>query len=123
MAVISNPRCANLYTTKDSGNYTMATEHATMQLVGQEWPPNQRDVLTPRQLRAARALLGWSRAMLADKSGVPVRTIENFEAEKVTPLLTTAGKLRLTLERAGVIFQDADREAGPGVRLRDGRIE
>jgi DNA-binding XRE family transcriptional regulator len=94
-----------------------------MQLVRHRLARNQDDVLTPKQLRAARALIGWSRAMLAAKSGVPARTIENFEAEKSTPLLTTAGKLRLTLERAGVIFQDPDREAGPGVRLREGRLK
>jgi DNA-binding XRE family transcriptional regulator len=82
---------------------------------------DQRAVLTPKQLRAARALLGWSRATLAVKSGVPARTIENFEAEKSTPLLTTAGKLRLTLERAGVVFIDPDNELGPGVRTREGR--
>ena len=93
-----------------------------MQLVGQLGAHTQEDVLTPRQLRAARALLGWSRAALADQSGIPVRTIENFEAEKSTPLLTTAGKLRLALERNGVIFLDPDKEAGPGVRLRDGAL-
>jgi DNA-binding XRE family transcriptional regulator len=93
-----------------------------MQLVLEKPPHNQRDVLTPKQLRAARALVGWSRATLADKSGVPVRTVENFEAEKSTPLLTTAGKLRRTLERAGVIFIDPDKEAGPGVRLSDGKL-
>jgi DNA-binding XRE family transcriptional regulator len=93
-----------------------------MQLVVEERGQHKDDVLTPKQLRAARALLGWSRADLAAKSGVPVRTIENFEAEKSVPLLTTAGKLRLTLERAGVIFIDPDKEAGPGVRLLDGRL-
>jgi DNA-binding XRE family transcriptional regulator len=93
-----------------------------MQLVLQKPAQYQDDVLTPKQTRAARALLGWSRADLALKSGVPARTVENFEAEKSTPLLTTAGKLRLTLERAGVIFIDPDREAGPGVRLRDGKL-
>jgi hypothetical protein len=55
-------------------------------------------------------------------SGVPARTVENFEAEKSTPLLTTAGKLRRTLERAGVIFVDPTREHGPGVILKDGTL-
>jgi DNA-binding XRE family transcriptional regulator len=35
-------------------------------------------MLEPRQLRAARALVGWSRQMLADKSGVPRATIEQI---------------------------------------------
>jgi DNA-binding XRE family transcriptional regulator len=92
-----------------------------MQLVLPKGPLNQGDVITPKQLRAARALLGWRRADLARKSGVPSRTVENFEAEKSTPLLTTAGKLRIALERAGVVFIDPDGELGPGVRLREGR--
>jgi DNA-binding XRE family transcriptional regulator len=79
-------------------------------------------LLTPKQLGAARALLGWSRATLADTSGVPARTIENFAAEKSTPLLTTAGKLRRTLERAGVIFVDPTKNQGPGVILKDGKL-
>jgi predicted transcriptional regulator len=78
-------------------------------------------MLTPRQLRAARSLIGWSRDKLAKQSGVPAPTIEKFEVGKTTPLLTTAGKLRRALEKAGVVFIDPDEELGPGVRSRDGR--
>lgn len=79
-------------------------------------------MLEPRQLRAARALVGWSRQTLADKSGVPRATIEQFEAGKTDPKQTTVHKLRRALERVGVVFQDADDEEwGPGVRLRGGK--
>jgi predicted transcriptional regulator len=84
-------------------------------------PLSKRIVLTPRQLRAARVLIGWSRAMLARKSGVPLPTLDKIEGGKTDPKLTTAGKLRRTLEDAGVIFVDATKEHGPGVLLRDGK--
>lgn len=82
---------------------------------------NQRIVLTPKQLRAARVLVGWSRAMLARKSGVPLPTLDKIEAGKTDPKLTTAGKLRRALEDAGVIFVDPTKEHGPGVILKDGK--
>ena len=83
----------------------------------------QREMLTPRQLRAARVLIGWSRAELSRRSGVPDPTIEAFEVGKVTdPKMSTVSKLRRTLERAGVVFIDPDQEMGPGLRLREGKL-
>jgi predicted transcriptional regulator len=78
-------------------------------------------VLTPQQLRAARALVGWSREELAEKSGVPEITTRQFELGKTDPRQTTVHKWRRALERAGVAFLDADDEWGPGVRLRRAR--
>lgn len=86
-----------------------------------EPPPSQLGMLTGPQLRAARAILGWSRAVLAEKSGTSPVSIEQFERAITDPKLTTAGKWRRALERAGVVFIDPDHEMGPGVRLRDGR--
>jgi DNA-binding XRE family transcriptional regulator len=102
---------------------TMIKDKSTVQLVAPKPPRKQRDVLTPDQLRAARAFLNWSRADLARASGIPVRTIENFETRKATPLLTTAGKLRRTLEKAGVTFVEPTAEHGPGVILKDGKLK
>jgi DNA-binding XRE family transcriptional regulator len=86
-----------------------------------ERSPSKPLVLTPKQLRAARALLGWSREQLASESGVPLPTLNKIEVGKTDPKLTTAGKLRRTLEDAGVIFVDPTAEHGPGVILREGK--
>jgi transcriptional regulator with XRE-family HTH domain len=82
--------------------------------------------LTAPQLRAARALLNWSQADLADKAGVSVETVKRLErvAEGADPLTglravnTTLDALERALGEGGVQLIEADREGGPGVRFR-----
>jgi transcriptional regulator with XRE-family HTH domain len=77
-------------------------------------------VLTPAQLRAARALLGWSREDLAAKSGVGANTTKDFEINDSNPKLRTVQMWMRALEAAGVRFIDdgqKSEEGGPGVRL------
>ena len=71
---------------------------------------------------AARALIGWSRDILAKKSGTSAPTIQAFEAPGSDPKLSTLNKWYRALEGAGVEFidEDEDGERGPGVRLRHG---
>ncbi len=76
-------------------------------------------MITNAQLRAARGLLGWSQARLAEGSGIGIATVKRMEGER-GPLRSSAGnvwKVQQALEDAGVIFIDADEE-GPGVRLK-----
>ncbi len=76
-------------------------------------------MITVAQLRAARGLVGWSQARLADASGLALSTIKRMEGSD-GPLRGNAGnvwKIQQALEEAGVIFIDADEE-GPGVRLK-----
>jgi ribosome-binding protein aMBF1 (putative translation factor) len=77
-------------------------------------------MITPAQLRAARALVGWSREVLAEKSGVGAPTIRDFEVNGSDPKQGTVHKWQRALEAAGVEFLDEDEPAsGPGVCLRD----
>jgi transcriptional regulator with XRE-family HTH domain len=80
---------------------------------------NQQSMVTPAQLRAARALVDWSREELADKSGVSSETVKRFEFRGSNPKLTTVLAWRRTLQRAGVEFIDDDGAKGLGVRLRE----
>ncbi len=73
--------------------------------------------LTPEQCKGARAMLGWSRELLAKSAQVAHRTVVDFERGARQPLNRTLRDIRMTLESAGVIFIDEDDE-GPGVRLR-----
>jgi ribosome-binding protein aMBF1 (putative translation factor) len=78
-------------------------------------------MLTPEQLRAARALVGWSREDLARKSATSAETVKGFEGRGTDPKMGTVLKWKRALEAAGVIFIDPDTasdEGGAGVRMR-----
>ena len=82
-------------------------------------------MLTSDQLRAARALVRWDQAKLADASGVSAETIKRLEKMDGRLLSTRVGTLdalRSALEGAGCIFI-AENGEGPGVRLRKAREE
>jgi transcriptional regulator with XRE-family HTH domain len=80
-------------------------------------------MLTPAQLRAARALAGWTREELAEASGVFANTIRNFEHGVSDPKLSTLHKWRRALESVGVEFIDPVEDKGPGVRLKSSKQE
>jgi transcriptional regulator with XRE-family HTH domain len=72
------------------------------------------------QVRAARALIDWSQAKLADTAGVPVSLVERLETEAADPVTDEAiDKLRAALEAAGVVFIPKNGGGGIGVRLRE----
>ena len=75
-------------------------------------------MMTVEQLKMARAALGWSIQLLAEKSLVSVRTIKRIESEGMIEKVTPANMklLRETLEAAGIEFIGEVGE-GPGVRL------
>jgi predicted transcriptional regulator len=77
-------------------------------------------MLTPAQIRAARAMVGWSRDDLAKRSGVSAPALRDFEKAEggSDPRQGTVHKWQRALEEAGVQFIDADEVGGPGVRLR-----
>jgi transcriptional regulator with XRE-family HTH domain len=76
-------------------------------------------VLIPQQIRAARALLGWSQGQLAAAAGVGEMTVKRFEADKgeVSGTISSLQRIRTALEHAGIEFIDATQEKGSGVRL------
>jgi transcriptional regulator with XRE-family HTH domain len=82
------------------------------------------DVLTPAQLRAARALLGIDQRTLADLAGVSLPTIQRMEASEgfVRGVIDTLTKVVGALEEAGIelIGDNAmSMSGGRGVRLRE----
>ena len=78
-------------------------------------------MISSRQIKAARMLLGWKGQDLADKSGVGVATLRRYEAQDGIP---NANKfvikaIKTCLEEAGIIFS-GDPLTDPGVKLRKG---
>ena len=81
-------------------------------------------MLTPAQLRAARALLGMDQRTLAERAGVSLPTIQRMEASDgyVRGVVDTLTKVVAALEREGIelITENAvSQSGGRGVRLRD----
>lgn len=75
------------------------------------------------QIRAARALLGWTASDLAEKAGVSYPTIQRLDATKgpVGGRFETVDAVRRALESAGIQFLEAGAAAaGPGVALKGG---
>lgn len=80
-------------------------------------------MITARQMKAARALLGIDQRTLAERSGVSLPTIQRMEAseDNVRANVDTLVKVVQALEQAGIelIGEGAtSTEGGRGVRLR-----
>ncbi|SLN13567.1 hypothetical protein ROA7450_00198 [Roseovarius albus] len=80
--------------------------------------------VSTEQIKAARALLGWTQARHAERSGVSLPTIKRLEAAggQLGGLQSTAKALIVTLQDAGIIFIEENGE-GAGVRLKKGLHE
>ena len=80
----------------------------------------QRCMITPAQIRAARALIVWKQTDLASASGISEMSIKNIERGATDPRASTLLAIQMALEGAGVLFVDpgVTREGGVGVRLR-----
>lgn len=76
-------------------------------------------MITGTQIRAARALLGWSQSELARRSGASLPTIKRLEASGDDPAGTvkTNEKIRIAVEAADIVFIDDDADGGRGVRI------
>jgi DNA-binding XRE family transcriptional regulator len=76
-----------------------------------------RMIATPAQIKAARALLGWSTADLAERMGVARNTVTRLEDPDWSPSAKTLRQATEILGAAGIIFLERDHVAGDGVRL------
>jgi len=71
-------------------------------------------MITPAQIKAARALLDWKQSDLAEASGLSLPSINNIERAIGSPRVDTMQALQTALENAGIQFT-----SGRGVALRD----
>jgi predicted transcriptional regulator len=78
--------------------------------------------MKPEQCRAARGLLDWGQADLAEKAAVGVVTVRQFEAGAHTPRRATLDVITRAFESAGVEFID-ENGGGPGVRLQKRQLK
>jgi transcriptional regulator with XRE-family HTH domain len=84
-------------------------------------------VITPSQIRGARALLNWSQEQLAKAAGMSLTTIRDYENERrgwredekegAGQAIGGLAAIRHTLENEGVRFLPSEGDYGPGVRV------
>ena len=73
-------------------------------------------MVTSRQIRVGRALLGWTQQLLADRALVAVNSVRAVERGLSYPKSETVNAIRAALTKAGIVFL-SDGEMGEGVRL------
>ena len=77
-------------------------------------------MILPRQIKAARALLGLGQTQLSDLAGVGIATLKRIEARwEIRGAAATIWKIQTALETAGIEFISAEGGKGPGVRLKE----
>lgn len=77
-------------------------------------------MITARQTRAARALLGWTQEMLADRAKVSLTALKRMEsANDLRVYESTTDQVRRALETEGIAFINSGRNEG--VMLVDAR--
>jgi len=77
-------------------------------------------MITPKQIRAARSLLGWTQNNLADKCGLSTVGINRLEREVSDPRSSTIRIIQSTLEQEGIMFiNDEDFE---GVKQKKSQL-
>ena len=64
--------------------------------------------ISPGQCRAARALLNWTQEDLANKVGVALKTVRDFENERRQSLNIVRASIKQAFEQAGIEFFDDD---------------
>jgi transcriptional regulator with XRE-family HTH domain len=72
-------------------------------------------MITSRQVRAARALLGWTQELLADEALVALTALKRLESDRLSVRDATREAVRKALEAAGIVFLSSGR--GEGVML------
>jgi predicted transcriptional regulator len=70
-------------------------------------------MITPEQIRGARAMLGLTQAELAKRAGISTTGLNNVEGGDSDPRASTLRAIQQALESVGVEFTN-----GGGVRLR-----
>ncbi|MGR9281417.1 hypothetical protein [Rhizobium johnstonii] len=73
-------------------------------------------MITARQSRAARALLGWNQETLADRALVSLTALKRVEsANGLAVHESTSDQVRRALEDGGIVFLNSDQ--GEGVMI------
>ncbi|MCV6548317.1 MAG: helix-turn-helix transcriptional regulator [Cohaesibacter sp.] len=75
------------------------------------------------QMKAARAIIGWSQSQLSEATSLSLPTIKRMETQGVErSSFANVNAVKEALENAGIIFispGETSQEGGAGVRLKE----
>ena len=74
-------------------------------------------MISPHQCKAARALLGWTQAKLAEKSGVTLDTVKRFERAKSDTRGKAMIKMEAAIREAGIKLLAPENGEGEGLKF------
>ena len=77
--------------------------------------------MTPQESRAARGLLNWNQAQLAQASLLGLSTVRNFEAELRETTPANVAAIRTAFEKAGIIFETDGKHVGVKLKIKRGK--
>lgn len=92
-----------------------------MQLVAAPTRGYAAAMISANQIRAARALIGWTQGQLAGAAGLSLAVVNNVERNVTDPRRSTLEAIQKALEGAGVEFigeRQNSPDGGAGVRMR-----
>ena len=79
--------------------------------------------LLPSEIKAARALLGWSQQDLAKRANLSASTVADFERSQRNPVANNLAAMRDALEQSGITFLAGGAIAGPTSRIPKPKTE
>ncbi len=82
--------------------------------------PSHGGMISSRQIRAARALLGWSQQQLADQAILSINAVKRLENGQADSRMSTVMAIKAALEKGGVEFVSPRGGKGEGVVLAVG---
>ena len=74
-------------------------------------------MISPRQSKAARALLGWTQLKLAEKAGITLDTVKRFERAKSDTRGKAMIKMEAAIREAGIKLLSPEAGEGEGLRF------
>lgn len=79
----------------------------------------QSQMITPAQIRAARALIQWKQTDLAKASGISEISVKNIERGVTDARASTLVAIELAFNKQGVVFLSSGdiRDGGEGLRF------
>ena len=74
-------------------------------------------MITSRQCRAARALLGWTQAQLAEEAAIGIDVVRRFERSESDTRSSGLIAIEKAVRRSGIKLLQAENGEGEGVRF------